>query len=206
MIEWGHPPWPAPCNAGQCPRSAGGVEMLRGLRVWCLLGAPLVAVGCTGSIGGDANGNNPGSGGDPTTGSDTKGPKPPTGPESKPGAGALSDKDAVPGAASVRRLTKLEYDNTIRDLLGIGSVTKDFTADTEANLSGFVRGGAISEGDDARIMLTAGASVADQIGGKLGSLLPCSPLPTAAADQDACVGKFITQFGKRAYRRPLTAP
>ena len=173
--------------------------MLRGCRVWCLLGASLVAAGCTGTIGADANGGS----GPGAVGPDGK-PKPPVGPEGKPGAGALSDKDTVPGAAPVRRLTKLEYDNTIRDLLGLGSVTADFTADTESNTSGFVRGGAISEGDDARIMLAAGASVADQIGSKLGSLLPCPSVPSAAADQDACVSKFITQFGKRAYRRPLT--
>jgi hypothetical protein len=176
--------------------------MSRGLRLWCLLGAPLVAVGCTGTINGDANGNTePGGGSNMQPGGK---PKPPTGPESKPGAGALSDKDTVPGAAPVRRLTKLEYDNTIRDLLGLGSITADFTADTESNTSGFLRGGTIAVGDDARVMLAAGAKVTDQIGSKLGTLLPCSPIPTAAADQDACVGKFITTFGKRAYRRPLT--
>jgi hypothetical protein len=125
-----------------------------------------------------------------------------------PGAGALSDKDSVPAAAPVRRLTKVEYDNTLRDLLGITtslSKTGGFTADTESSTSGFVRGGAITEGDDARIMMAAGASVADTVSAKVGSLLPCAPVPSAAADQDACVGKFITQFGKRAYRRPLTA-
>src|SRR4051794_35240274 len=124
MIGWGHLPWPAPCNTGQCPRSAGGAEMLRGLSVWCLLGAPLVAVGCTGTISEDATGNQGPGGSSMDPG---KGPKPPTGPESKPGAGSLSDKDTVPGAAPIRRLTKLEYDNTIRDLLGVGSVTADFT-------------------------------------------------------------------------------
>jgi len=174
----------------------------RGLRLWCLLGAPLVALGCTGSIGEDAGGGP----GEPTE--PGKGPKPPVGPEGKPGAGALSDKDAVPGPATIRRLTRLEYDNTIRDLLGItGSISKAaaFIADTEASTSGFVRGGTITAGDDAKTMMVAGTSVAEQISGKLGSLLPCSSVPTAAAEQDACVAKFITQFGKRAYRRPLTA-
>jgi hypothetical protein len=137
-----------------------------------------------------------------------KGPKPPVGPEGKPGAGALSDKDSVPGPATIRRLTRLEYDNTMRDLLGITtSVSKAaaFTPDSEAGTSGFLRGSTITAGDDARIMMTAGASVAEQVASKLPSLLPCSPLPTTAGDQEACVSKFITQFGKRAYRRPLTA-
>src|SRR5688572_3905470 len=175
----------------------------RGLRVWCLLGAPLVVLGCTGNIGEDAGGNGPGETGEPG-----KGPKPPVGPEGKPGAGALSDKDAVPGPAPIRRLTRLEYDNTIRDLLGItGSISKAsaFIADSEASTSGFLRGGTITAGDDAKTMMVAGASAAEQISGKLSALLPCSPVPTAAPDQDACVTKFINQFGKRAYRRPLTA-
>src|SRR5688572_23157665 len=177
--------------------------MSRGLRVWCLLGAPLVVLGCTGSIGDEVGGNS----GPGETGEPGKGPRPPVGPEGKPGAGALSDKDAVPGRASIRRLTRLEYDNTIRDLLGItGSLSKAaaFIPDSEASTSGFLRGGTITAGDDAKTMMTAGASVAEQVSGKLGSLLPCSPVPTAAPEQDTCVAKFITQFGKRAYRRPLT--
>jgi len=177
--------------------------MSRGLRVWCLLGAPLVALGCTGSIGGDAAGGNTG----PGEVTDPGKPKPPVGPEGKPGAGALSDKDTVPGPAPIRRLTRLEFDNTLRDLLGITtSISKAaaLTPDFESGTSGFLRGSTITAGDDARLMMTAGASVAEQVSGKLPSLLPCSPLPTSTSDQDACVGKFITQFGKRAYRRPLT--
>src|SRR5437762_12114451 len=130
------------------PKSLAAQEdqtMLRGLRVWCLLGAPLVAAGCTGTISEDANGNT-GPGGAATD--PGKGPKRPVGPEGQPGAGALSDKDTVPGAAPVRRLTKLDYGHPLRDLLGVGSVTADFTADTDSATSGFVRGGAISEGDD----------------------------------------------------------
>ena len=40
---------------------------------------------------------------------------------------------------------------------------------------------------------------------RLASLLPCTPLPTAAGEQEACAKKFINDFGKRAYRRPLSA-
>ena len=179
--------------------------MFRNLSVICLLGAPLVGLGCTGNISDDGSGTPPSGGSvDPNTGK----PKPPTGPEGKPGAGALPDKDSVPAAAPVRRLTKLEYDNTIRDLLGFSmSVSKAaaLTADTQSGTSGFVMGGAITGGDDARIMMTAGQTVSDFVKTKLGTLLPCSPLPSAAAEQDACVARFVGQFGKRAYRRPLTA-
>ena len=40
---------------------------------------------------------------------------------------------------------------------------------------------------------------------RLAELLPCKSLPAAAAEQDHCAQDFITQFGKRAFRRPLTA-
>jgi hypothetical protein len=34
--------------------------------------------------------------------------------------------------------------------------------------------------------------------------VPCKGVPAAAADQDRCAQQFIVQFGRRAYRRPLT--
>jgi hypothetical protein len=175
--------------------------MFRPLRVLCLLGAPVFGLGCTGNIDGGSAAGQP-------TDPDHRPPPTVVPPMMPPGPGALDDAKSVPGPAPIRRLTKLEYDNTIRDLLGItASLSKQasFTADTESALSGFVRGGAITQGDDARTMMAAGDSVAGDVSSRLASLLPCSPLPTAAADQDACVGKFIAQFGKRAYRRPLTA-
>jgi hypothetical protein len=131
-----------------------------------------------------------------------------TGPAAQPGAGALNDSASVPAAAPLRRLTNVEYDNTLRDLLGITtsiSKTAQIGQDTESGTAGFLKGGAITGGDDARTMMEAGQLVADTIGSKLGTLLPCQPVPTAAADQEACAAKFITQFGKRVYRRPLTA-
>jgi hypothetical protein len=106
----------------------------------------------------------------------------------------------------VRRLTRLEYDNTLRDLLGVDNASKSAQlADTESGNAGFVRGGTITGGDDARNLLNAAGQLADSLTARLPTLLPCNPIPTAAGEQDACVTKFITAFGKRAYRRPLTA-
>jgi hypothetical protein len=174
--------------------------MFRALRLFCLLSVPL---GCTGSI----------NDGTSTPG----GPRPPNAPPgpvtdpgsvAPPGPGALDDKASVPAPQPVRRLTNNEYDNTLRDLLGITtSISKNaqLGQDTESGNAGFLKGGTITGGDDARSLMEAGSQVGDAIAGKLATLLPCSPLPTAAAEQDACVGKFITAFGKRAFRRPLTA-
>jgi hypothetical protein len=176
--------------------------MTRALGLFCVLGAGLLGAGCTGNIS-DGDGTappggpgQPGGPGGPVT----------SGPAAQPGAGALGDSASVPGPAPVRRLTRLEYDNTVRDLLGVStSVSKDAQlGDSDSSNAGFARGGSITGGDDARNLMVASAAVSETLLPRLASILPCSPLPTAAADQDACAARFITQFGKRAYRRPLT--
>jgi hypothetical protein len=185
-----------------------------------LLSAPLLGAACTGMVNGNSGGNT-GTPNDPshprdpggstgmgsTNGNAGNGSGPVTnGPAAQPGAGALSDNASVPGAAPVRRLTKREYDNTLRDLLGITMPASKATQveDTESEAAGFVRGGAITGGDDVRNFMTASTQAFEGIAGKLGMLVPCAPLPTAAGEQEACAKKFIDQFGKRAFRRPLT--
>jgi hypothetical protein len=173
--------------------------MFRALKVLCFY-TPLAALGCSGSISSnvpsDFGGTGPGGGG----------PTPSSTVPSKPGPGALSDADTVPGLAPVRRLNKTEYAHTLRDLLGAvpPTATVQLVEDAESGNAGFLRGGVITGGDDVRNMMTASQQIADSVVAKLGTLLPCAPLPSAQADQDACVVKFIAQFGKRAYRRPLT--
>jgi hypothetical protein len=166
----------------------------------------LLGGGCTGQVGererpgsdgtgnvgaGNTNGNNGGSGGThvgPGSGG-TIGP-----------AGA----DA-PGAAAFRRLSRFEYNNTVRDLLGDDSApANDFPPDSEAGKSGFLVGGTVAQADAAHL-LDAAEGLAAKAVTKLDTLLPCTPLPTAAAAQDTCAKTFIKTFGKRAFRRPLTA-
>jgi hypothetical protein len=105
-------------------------------------------------------------------------------------------------------LTRLELDNTLRDLLGVNSAPArtnvNFTADQDSALSGFVRGGSITAPPDARLFMTTAEGIATAAIANLGALLPCMPVPTAAADQDSCADKFITAFARRAYRRPPT--
>jgi hypothetical protein len=187
--------------------------MFRSPRMLPLLGVPLLGLACTGMVNsGPSTGGSPQQPG-PTTSTPKPGdPKDPggpvtSGPAAQPGAGALDDSASVPGTAPVRRLTKLEYDNTLHDLLGI-TMPASKTAgveDTESGQAGFVRGGSITGGDDVRNFMAASSQVLEAgLAGKLGMLLPCSPVPTAAAEQEACAKKFIDQFGKRAFRRPLT--
>jgi hypothetical protein len=187
--------------------------MFRPLRVLGILGAALLGASCTGSIGdrGDVPGNGGGTpgGGSTTPGGKDPGTTNPTGnpdPKTNPTAGSLDDTATVPGAASPRRLTVLEYQNTIRDLLGVQSAAvpiAGFAADTEAALSGFVRGSTVSTSSDARALMTSTDAIGKLALDNLAKILPCSPVPTAAPAQDSCAETFITQFGMRAFRRPL---
>src|SRR5690349_6504698 len=110
--------------------------IIRPLRVLGVLGAALLGVGCTGSIndtgGPSGAGNMPVPGGLP-------GVVPGSGTPKDPSAGSLDDSKATPGIAPLRRLTLLEYQNTVRDLLGIapGDVgLAGIAGDTDSELSG----------------------------------------------------------------------
>ena len=190
-----------------------------------LAGIALLGLGCSGSIsggdhsspGGNKNpggsnpgGSNPGgSGSVPGTGPGSSGggsvPLPPT---AVPPTALPSDDATVPGAAPLRRLTRYEYQNTVRDLLGISEVPAArlaaFSADQDSSESGFVRGGSVTAAPDARVLMLAAEELATTALAKVPALLPCNPIPSATPDQDACAEKFLSGFGHRAYRRPLT--
>jgi len=120
--------------------------------------------------------------------------------------GSLDDAKTVPGAAPLRRLTRLEYDNTIRDLLGVNTSTSGkLSADQGSGESGFMTGGSISGSTDARGVLNSAEEVATAALGRLSMLLPCGAAPSARAAQDTCADQFIDQFGLRAFRRPLNS-
>jgi hypothetical protein len=162
-----------------------------------LAGLTLLGLGCTGKVGDGMGG--PGPNPDPNN------PNPdPTKPPANPPPGTPPGPIAAPGSATFRRLTKAEYNNTIRDLLGDNSAPANaFPPDTDSSKSGFFRGGVIAPVDAGRLVETTDRLATDAIK-KLDTLLPCKPVPTAAADQDRCAGQFIATFGRRAFRRPLT--
>ena len=68
----------------------------------------------------------------------------------------LDDSGTVPGPAPLRRLTLVEYQNTVRDLLGIetSAVADQGLAERPGlGLSGFFRGSALTTGTDARAFM-----------------------------------------------------
>jgi hypothetical protein len=190
--------------------------MIRSLRVLGVLGAAALAgAGCTGAIDGAGQqaGKPPGqTGGPPSTMPPGAGSDPGSNPGLNPpplggdaNNGQLDDSATVPGTNLLRRLTLFEYQNTIRDLLGVTAdlkVLKD-ASDVTSGDSGYLRGGSLSKADDARAVAASAEAIATGVQGNLGKVLPCTPVPTAASEQDACVGKFIDSFGLRAFRRPV---
>ena len=104
----------------------------------------------------------------------------------------------------MRRLTRREYNNVVRDLLGDTTRPADrFVPESEQ--SGFTNGAdstllSAVVIDDFELAAT-GLSKEATSASKLGKLVGCDP--NAAAGQDACAKSFIRSFGARAFRRTL---
>jgi Protein of unknown function (DUF1592)/Protein of unknown function (DUF1588)/Protein of unknown function (DUF1595)/Protein of unknown function (DUF1587)/Protein of unknown function (DUF1585) len=166
-------------------------------KVAASLGLAAIALGgCSGHIGDASGGGAPGvSGpGSSSTGIDT------------PGAVTAGKCKITPGLAPVRRLTRAEYNATVRDLLGETSRPADaFPAEV----------GSTEFGNDARALdfsrllmeqyFGAAQTMATRVTADakiLASLLTCDPV---AAGESSCAATFVDHFGARAYRRPLDA-
>jgi hypothetical protein len=163
------------------------------MRRTLLVLAAVLFGGCAGAIGdGDQPGGGGGGPGDPPAGPGGAGSRP-------PGGGAVTPGDpSAAGPLPLRRLDRREYNNTIRDLLGDASRPADrFPPDVDGDFS-FRRAGLVSSQDYATIR-DAAEALAAAAEKNVATLAPCS------GDEEACARSFITGFGLRAYRRPLTA-
>jgi hypothetical protein len=143
----------------------------------------LLAVGCTGNID-DGNHGRP----------------------TPPGAGGGMVATDAPrtcgariGPSPLHRLTRLEYDNTVRDLLGEDlGLARDFTEDERAGTFTGNSFTPISEMQFSQYATAAGAA-ADRAAALATKIVPCDP----ASDAAGCAARFIRQFGRKAFRRPL---
>jgi hypothetical protein len=167
---------------------------------------PLIAVllataagpACSGQIADGTGAGAPGGGSSPTV----PGGRSPGSPGASPG-GAVPTGPDVPGPTAMRRLSIREYGNTVRDLLGVTpGAAQSFASDQDSG--GFSTGGPISTSADVSHLLDAADQIATAAVAKIQTLLPCGAVPADDAGQTACAKQFITQFGRRAFRRPLT--
>ena len=157
----------------------------------CLL---TVAVGCSGTI---APAPAQGGGGKTGLGGMAAGGAGGTG-----GAGGIVSAPLVPGRSPLRRLSRVEYNNTVAALLGdTSNPAQQFEPDTIAD--GFTNNADTQNVGTslAQQYLTAAEALSINATKDLNKLLGCNP--TGA--EDACLHSFITRFGQRAWRRPLTA-
>lgn len=108
-----------------------------------------------------------------------------------------------PGPSVVRRVTRLEYDNTVSDLLGTPTtIANQFP--TEEVAFGFNNNSAaltVSPELAEQYLDSAETLAKTAVTTNLTKIATCDPTVMAA---DACAAQFISTFGQRAYRRPLT--
>jgi hypothetical protein len=109
-----------------------------------------------------------------------------------------------PGPAFVRRMNHLEYDNSIRDLLGTPTTIGNQFPTEEVRLGFDNNAAALSASPDLveQYLDAAETLAAAAVANNMSKLVPCDP---TTAGVDACGQQFITTFGQRAYRRPLAA-
>jgi len=169
--------------------------------------AATLITGCTGKIGSGSTGTGNGTGtadptGSPTTGTGGAGNTTVTGGTGTAGStGTVTPPvdptvctPGVPTTSQLPRLTRSEFDNTTRDLLGIDVQPSSMLApDTVGSVDQRAWDGFQTAADSLATQVMANATAK-------ASVIPC----TASGDGTACATQFIQQFGQRAFRRPLT--
>ena len=146
----------------------------QGIKYHLLIGAAFLA-GCTGNIGGG-------------------------------GERAVNDsvaKSLCVVDTPIRRLTRFEYNNTVRDLLG-GTTNPADVLPPEEEVAGFNNQAAALTSSD--LLIEQYMKVAEDVSARavlnIGALLPeCDPMLDG---NDTCALSFIEDFGKRAFRQPLS--
>ena len=163
----------------------------------------LAAPACTGSVGGGHGTSGAGAGNSGTVTGNGGAPSMPGG--NLPETGLIKSS---PGPSSAfLRLTSLQWENTVRDLFRLQDITglaHDFLSEPgitrfdnaggNLDVSPQLRGQYQRAADTLSTMFARDAS-------KLAMLIPSG----APSDADGKARAFITAFGKRAFRRPLTS-
>ena len=118
------------------------------------------------------------------------------------GSGLSTCEEPVPGRRALRRLTHAEYQNTVRDLLGVETERPArFAADTVVD--GF---------DNNSAALVVSPLLADQYSASADAIAdeammyPDRFIPSCESGwtSERCAEHFIRTFGGRAFRRPVT--
>ena len=122
------------------------------------------------------------------------------------GAGGAQDGQRDVNRVPLHRLNNTEYDNTVRDLLGVSQTpARSFIADEKAlGFDSIADALGMTEAQYEQYW-NAAISLTDTVfadAALRARIVTCQP---AAPDDDACTESIITAFGRRALRRPPTA-
>jgi hypothetical protein len=116
------------------------------------------------------------------------------------------ENEAAPG--TLRKLTVEQYENSVRDLLGAEvQLPAELQLEPDAAQNGFYAVAAsnatLSPAATEKLESAAYALAAQALSVEhRAELVSCTP---AATSDKACAEKFLAGFGRRAFRRPLTA-
>lgn len=127
-------------------------------------------------------------------------------PRGGPGDGSAPDKKSdpnsldptvcipgIPGTSQLPRLTRAQYDQTVRDLLGVGGEPSTMLApDTPGSVDRRAWDGYQLAAASLAAEVMADPALRSRI-------IPCDP----AEAGEVCAAQFIEEFGLRAFRRPL---
>lgn len=116
---------------------------------------------------------------------------------------AASNNALNAGLTPTRRLARHEFNNTVRDLLGATGTPADALADDEQ--VGPFYSNAIAPIDELLVQQHSelAATLATAAKASMKTLSPCD-LAAETGTTTTCATRFVTAFGQRAYRRPLT--
>jgi Protein of unknown function (DUF1592)/Protein of unknown function (DUF1588)/Protein of unknown function (DUF1595)/Protein of unknown function (DUF1585) len=148
------------------------------------------SVGCTGAVGGPGTGAGNGAG----TGTGT-------GAGGSSSGGAITCVPGIPATTQLRRMLNRQYDATVRDLLGVTSLGAGANAGPPSSLLYADFGGPMVP-DAWRIYQDVGAAIAKAVMADStlkANFINCDPAASG------CLTQTIQTFGRKAFRRPLTA-
>lgn len=172
-------------------------------RLWLLAGGALLAAACVSKV----ESSNPSSSSSSSGSAGTAGaPSPGAGMSAGGGASqpAVTCLDPAPGAAPIRRLTRFELNNTLRDLLGDTTRAGD-RLPPELKGNGFSNDAASLT--TTRVLVDAYRTIASELATTAtrdaAALAKLSTCDVAALGEEACAHSFVSDFGKKAFRRPL---
>jgi hypothetical protein len=176
---------------------AGGALVSLAAAGACSMGA--IGSGSTASSSGGVSslgGNTAGAGGGGSSG---------VGGISSPGGGAVAT-GSDPGSVPMHRLNAFEYDNTINDLFGMSQqvAEKTFIAD-ETGTNGFDNEADALTMSDAEFQqyFTAADTLGEQVFAS--AALTAAVIPAGTTQDANGLLSVMTNFGLRAYRRPVTS-